>query len=78
MQAPAIFFTIGFELVVKPRTHISLLLASSWWWSHQIDIHHVSSKNAPGKKIYDTQAITPRLYKEIPYIPQQLHQSVIY
>jgi hypothetical protein len=48
-----LIFAIGFELVVKPL----------------LDVHHVSSENAPDKKNYDTQAITPRLYKEIPYIP---------
>jgi hypothetical protein len=29
---------------------VSLLLVSIWWWSHQLDIHHLISDSTLGKK----------------------------
>jgi hypothetical protein len=33
-------------------TQKSLLLVSSWWWSHPLDIHHVNDKNTPPNQVY--------------------------
>jgi hypothetical protein len=27
--------------------NVSLLLVSSWWWSHPLDIQHVTDENTP-------------------------------
>jgi hypothetical protein len=54
-------------LTIYLSIYLFILLVSSWWWSHPLDIQYLTDQNTPNKKIlFDN--IPPHLLRRIAFL----------